>query len=69
MCAICTYTYLAYIDTILLRKKVSYNLMKKSPFLAIQLLLEFGFGHATLKPDIIDYSTLQTVYKWPFTPF
>jgi hypothetical protein len=33
----------------------------KSPFLTIQLLTQFGFGHRTSKPDIFDHPTLKTV--------
>jgi hypothetical protein len=33
-----------------------------SPFLAIQLLPEFGFDHRTAKPEIFGHPTLETVH-------
>jgi hypothetical protein len=41
----------------------------KRPFLTIQLLAKFGFGHRTLKPDIFDHSTLKTVHNLPSSGF
>ena len=38
---------------------------KKNLFLAIQLLLEFDFNHATSKLSIIDHPTLKTGQIWP----
>jgi hypothetical protein len=38
---------------------------RKSPFLIIQLLPQYGFGHRTPKPGIFDHPTLKTVYNWP----
>jgi hypothetical protein len=35
----------------------------KSPFLTIQLLPQFGFGHRASKPDIFDHPTLKTVHN------
>jgi hypothetical protein len=35
----------------------------KSPFLTIQLLPQFGFGHRTSIPDIFDHLTLKTVHN------
>jgi hypothetical protein len=37
----------------------------KSPFLTIQLLSQFGFGHRTSKPDIFDHLTFKTIHNWP----
>jgi hypothetical protein len=37
----------------------------KGPFLTIQLLPKFSFGHRTSKPDIFDHPTLKTVHNWP----
>jgi hypothetical protein len=36
-------------------------MLGKSPFLTIQLLTQFGFGHRTSKSDIFDHPTLKTV--------
>jgi hypothetical protein len=41
----------------------------KSPFLTIQLLPQFGFGHQTSKLDIFDHLTLKTVHNWPSNGF
>jgi hypothetical protein len=41
----------------------------KSPFLTIQLLPRFSFGHQTSKPDIFDHPTLKTVHNWPSSGF
>jgi hypothetical protein len=41
----------------------------KSPFLTIQLLPQFSFGHQTSKPDIFDHPTLKTVHNWPSNGF
>jgi hypothetical protein len=40
-------------------------LLGKSPFLTIQLLPQFSFGHRTSKPNIFDHPTLKTVHNWP----
>jgi hypothetical protein len=37
----------------------------RSPFLAIQLLPEFGFDHETAKLGIFDHPTLETVHFLP----
>jgi hypothetical protein len=41
----------------------------KSPFLTIQLLSQFDFGHRTSKPDIFDHPTLETVHNCPSGSF
>jgi hypothetical protein len=41
----------------------------KSPFLTIQLLPKFGFGHQTAKPVIFGHPTIKTVQIWPFGYF
>jgi hypothetical protein len=37
----------------------------KNPFLTIQLLPQFSFGHRTSKLDIFNHPTLKTVHNWP----
>ena len=37
----------------------------KSPLFVIQLLPEFVFGHATLKPESFDHRTINTTQIWP----
>jgi hypothetical protein len=37
----------------------------RSLFLAIELLLKFGFDHQTRKPGIFGHRTLETVQFWP----
>jgi hypothetical protein len=41
----------------------------KSPFLAIQLLLKFGFDHRTPKPVIFGHQTIKTVQILPLGCF
>jgi hypothetical protein len=36
---------------------------EKGPFLTIQLLSQFGFGHRTSKSDIFDHPILKTVHN------
>jgi hypothetical protein len=44
---------------------VQYYKQGKSPFLAIQFLTQFDFGHRISKPSIFDHTTLKTVDNWP----
>ena len=41
----------------------------KNLFLAIQLLSEFDFGHATPKPGILNHRTIKTVHIRPSDGF
>jgi hypothetical protein len=43
--------------------------LERSPFLAIELLPKFGFDYRTLKPEIFDHATLETVYFLSFGGF
>jgi hypothetical protein len=44
-------------------------LLRKSSFLTIQLLPQFGFSHQTSKLDIFYHSTFKTVHNWPSVGF
>jgi hypothetical protein len=46
---------------------MGYNFFKKGkgPFLTIQLMSQFDFGHRTSKPNIFGHPTLKTVHNWP----
>jgi hypothetical protein len=41
----------------------------KSPFLTIQLLPKFDFGHQTPKPVIFGHPTIKAVQIWPLGCF
>jgi hypothetical protein len=50
-------------------KQTTYKQKEKNPFLTIQLLPQFGFGHRTPKPGIFDRPTLKTAYNWSSSSF
>lgn len=63
--------YELYIQNLRQRKTCPFDSQKCLPMkstyglLATQLLAEFGFSHATLKPEIFDHRTTNSREIWP----
>jgi hypothetical protein len=57
------------VSCVALSKLLIFFFFGKSPFLTIQFLPQFDFGHEASKIGIFDHLILKTIHNWPLGSF